>query len=946
MTRSTSTRHRIKRRIQRQINSNLKHPLLNSNIHNFSSKVLSSSEIELLSLGPKFIFPPKNQSDDELNSDLKRLERSISLRKFFLNTSNNSFNRTAQKLRVKNPNWNPPANAISDQLKFYFKATRNKLKSGLLNSSTEFLSSNSTIRHQNLKKIGILKRAIKSLRSDRTIIIRNADKNLGLVVLDKDWYVNEVFRQLNDTTTYQKIDYDKEPTFSYLFNKLECILATHGFLYTIQPPRHNSTISGSTSSFTTPSFSTVRSLSSDSRSISTTTLSASITNLSLSSVVASAPSNSLSLPPSNSLSLPPSNSLSLHPSTSAFNNIIYSDIAKFILQDSNSPNLSYCKFYILPKIHKSPLSGRPICPNTNYVTYYASKFIHITLCYLLEKIPSYIRNSEHLLIELTQPTYNISTDTYMVTSDVTSLYPSIPIKDGLATIHHMLITYEYNEYPIPLIMSILEFILTHNYLTFENNLYHQIKGTAMGTPCAVVYACLFLGHLEKRMYIIYDNLPPYLLFKRYIDDIFAIFPNFLSALLYMTCYNTLHPDIKLTITYHPDSCDFLDITVYKDTTCIPFRFNTKIYQKPMNKYLYIPPSSFHPRHCYKGFIKGILRHYRICCTTDLDFNHIKKLFFHRLLHRHYSKRFLTPLFTKDILRSSLLLSLSRKLNTPQPSILSTYNPLIFITRYTPLTRQLNFPRIFQLQTLDMLDYFDKDINTIFKDGVITAYRTGKPLSRLLFNSSHTSTSTTSNISNALTHISPISSPPRLSSRPPVISPSISQLSHKRSDSYSNTLYYTPTPTHFRSSLSDHYYLLTHTQIQSQAQPPHSQVQSPRNTFLIPPHAQPANPPSLTPPSLQTPPHTQPANPPYLTPPSLQTPPHAQPNPPYLTPPSLQTPLKIQSPSTYSTSNSEASLRSYDDNLHMLLLRENFTRSPSNMILTQITPPRKKYKHNI
>jgi hypothetical protein len=114
----------------------------------------------------------------------------------------------------------------------------------------------------------------------------------------------------------------------------------------------------------------------------------------------------------------------------------------------------------------------------------------------------------------------------------------------------MLTLFQYKQYKIAFIINILHFVLKNNYIIYKHQLYLQTKGTAMGTPCAVVYACLFLGHIEMRMYKIYNHVPPFLLFKRYIDDIFAIFPDHITALLFMSLYNSLHPDIQLTIQYN------------------------------------------------------------------------------------------------------------------------------------------------------------------------------------------------------------------------------------------------------------------------------------------------------------------------------------------------------------------------------------------------------------
>ena len=76
----------------------------------------------------------------------------------------------------------------------------------------------------------------------------------------------------------------------------------------------------------------------------------------------------------------------------------------------------------------------------------------------------------------------------------------------------------------------MKFILENNSFHFNGNYYRQVKGTAMGTKVAPVYATLTLGYLEQKLYQrvrsdftenVYHNFRKYYL--RYLDDVLIIF---------------------------------------------------------------------------------------------------------------------------------------------------------------------------------------------------------------------------------------------------------------------------------------------------------------------------------------------------------------------------------------------------------------------------------------
>jgi hypothetical protein len=158
----------------------------------------------------------------------------------------------------------------------------------------------------------------------------------------------------------------------------------------------------------------------------------------------------------------------------------------------------------------------------------------------------------------------LHTPIYLATADVKDLYPSIPIEDGLAALHWVL-TWRANwdAAQVQYIMDLAEFVLRNNIFTYNNQLYIQIFGTAMGTCFAPAYATIYLHTIEHEIWTKIRTLPTDrhpILIKRYIDDIFAIFHSSESCQEYFSLYNQAQPSIKLEITHSGDTVNVLDLT--------------------------------------------------------------------------------------------------------------------------------------------------------------------------------------------------------------------------------------------------------------------------------------------------------------------------------------------------------------------------------------------------
>ena len=160
-----------------------------------------------------------------------------------------------------------------------------------------------------------------------------------------------------------------------------------------------------------------------------------------------------------------------------------------------------------------------------------------------------------------------------------------------------------------LLIQLTRLIFKNNFLKseFSNDIYHQMFGIAMGTPFAVTAANVFMYHHEREIieqYGLHSTL-----YKCFIDDVFIVWDGPKDKLLEFLCaFNSKDERIKIAYKISEYKICFLDLLLFrKDPSFNTLQYST--FQKPLNKYLYIPFESFHPGSNKSAFMKGELMHY-------------------------------------------------------------------------------------------------------------------------------------------------------------------------------------------------------------------------------------------------------------------------------------------------------------------------------------------------
>ena len=148
-----------------------------------------------------------------------------------------------------------------------------------------------------------------------------------------------------------------------------------------------------------------------------------------------------------------------------------------------------------------------------------------------------------------------------------------------------------------------------SFFIFDNSLYRQIDGVAMGSHLGPTLVNAFLCHYEKEWLDSYCIEFKPKLYKRYVDYIFVMFWS-MDHVKKFVDINTKHPNICFTFEVEDQNCfSFLDIKIIRNTE--KKAFETSVYRKGTFSGVFTNFKSF-IRMTYKT---GLLETMLFCCFS-------------------------------------------------------------------------------------------------------------------------------------------------------------------------------------------------------------------------------------------------------------------------------------------------------------------------------------------
>lgn len=269
--------------------------------------------------------------------------------------------------------------------------------------------------------------------------------------------------------------------------------------------------------------------------------------------------------------------------------------------------------YGLPKVHKANNPLRPILSTIGTHNYKLAKFL-IPLINKWSTNEYSVNNTFEFVNFINNHPTN---DKYVMASfDITSLYTNVPVKETINIILNLAFdnntNNKYCNFSKDQFSKLLNLTLLDSYFLFNEKLYLQVDGLAMGSCIAPTLANLFLCYHEKKWLDECPILFKPVIYKRYVDDTFLVFKDKDHINLFLNYLNEKHNNIKFTCEHEVDKqLSFLDINIIHENN----KFNTNVFRKTTHTGLGMNFKSFLPINFKINSIKCLLfRAYNICSS--------------------------------------------------------------------------------------------------------------------------------------------------------------------------------------------------------------------------------------------------------------------------------------------------------------------------------------------
>jgi len=281
--------------------------------------------------------------------------------------------------------------------------------------------------------------------------------------------------------------------------------------------------------------------------------------------------------------------------------------------------------YAIPKIHKNPWKGRPICPGYCLPQNAASKFLSKVTRPYIDNLPWVIQGSKDFVKKLLDVKIPVGKKAWIVSADVVNFYPSVNTDELLKILQEfaerILVPgeiensekYTQNDFfrRLDFYEKMFEIALKPPAMTFLSTILVQQKGLPMGAAGSPDAANIYGAYHEHNWMDRLTTHPDILFYGRYLDDIMTIvLAETADEAANMVTFINLG---GVDLLWEPPTCEgnFLDLSLRIEEDG---HISHTPFVKAMSHRERIPWKSAHPLDVKKGTLsRGYARTY--CCPT-------------------------------------------------------------------------------------------------------------------------------------------------------------------------------------------------------------------------------------------------------------------------------------------------------------------------------------------
>lgn len=169
---------------------------------------------------------------------------------------------------------------------------------------------------------------------------------------------------------------------------------------------------------------------------------------------------------------------------------------KFMFKFRN-PNPSVPKMSGFPKIHKPGNKFRPLVSNPGSPTEKLSKWLINEFNGLTPPKGASVKNAYDLVSEIKN--IQLEEEEILVSFDVTSLFPNVPIEETMDFLHVWLKSNKLSGVLVESLMKLTKHCVNNCFFLFNGEIFKQIEGLSMGSPLSPFLANLFLSYMETEL---------------------------------------------------------------------------------------------------------------------------------------------------------------------------------------------------------------------------------------------------------------------------------------------------------------------------------------------------------------------------------------------------------------------------------------------------------------